>query len=340
MAARVGVYVLNYDGRRFLDECFGALERQTYRDFDAILIDNASTDDSVDHVRGRYPWVQVLQFTSNLGFAAAYDRAIRASTHELCALLNNDTRADETWLEALVGTLDAGGPDVAACSSRIRFMNDPGRLNHAGGCATLVGSGFDIGFGEEDGPRFECRRETGVPSGAASLVRREAYCEVGGFDPAYVAYFEDVDLGWRFWLGGYRVLYEPSAVVYHHYGGSWGGRASARRVYYCQRNRLANMIVNLSWLTLPAALPVSIAHDLVRLALLLREGNREGILAMAGGSRDFLRGLSHQLRRRRRVQAARRRTDRELMQRGVIATLPASVLALRAAQRARSGGGG
>ncbi len=334
MSPRVGVYVLNYNGRQFLDQCFASLERQTYRDFAAILLDNASDDDSVSYVAERFPHVQTIVYESNINFAPAYDRALRSSTHELCALLNNDAWVDEHWLEELVAAIDGGGPDAGACTSRIRFVANPDRLNHAGARVTLVGSGFDVGFGEGDAAPYDEPKETGAPSGAASLVRRAAYLDVGGFDPQYVAYFEDADLGWRLWLCGWRVLYVPGAIAYHHYGASWGGRASARRVYYCQRNRLANMTVNLSALVLAMALPMSAGYDVARGAMFLRAGNRPALAALARGTLDFVRHLPHHVRRRHEVQRRRQRSDWELMRRGVIATPIESVRAFIAAQRA------
>ena len=332
---RVEVLILNFNGRHLLDPCLWAMERQRYRDFRVTVIDNGSHDGSVGWLKERWSGVAVVEIGQNLGFAGAYDRAIRASPSEVVALLNNDAEPDPGWLGALVAALDAH-PEVAAVTSRIRFAADPRVLNHAGGSLSPIGSGFDIGFGEPDGPAFGSERYCGSPSGAACAVRRADFVDAGGFDPRYFAWFEDTDLGWRLWLRGRRVLYVPEAGVSHRYGGTGGGRVSALRVYHCQKNRLANATKNLGARRLILALAVGAAYDLVRTArLVARRKTWPAALAIWRGNLAFLVWAPRLLRDRRRVQAARELDDGDLRQAGALATWRETWRAFRLAESYR-----
>lgn len=334
-APRVEVIVLNYNGRGFLERCLAALDHQTFCSFTVTAVDNASTDGSQEWLKAVRPGTDLLAMSSNLGFAGAYDRAIRASQAELVAMLNNDAEPDPGWLAALVGALDRH-PEAAAATSRIRFAGDESRLNHAGGVLSPLGSGFDIGFGQPDGPRFDRERYCGAPSGAACLVRRRDFIAAGGFDRRYFAWFEDVDLGWRLWLSGRCVLYVPGATVRHVYGGTGGGRSSALRVYHCQKNRLANATTNLSLSGLVLALAAGLGYDLLRTGLFLRRRDAWPLAAAIWrGWFAYGAWLPSLVRRRRGVQSSRRLSDATLRGRGALAGWLDSGRAFVSAERAR-----
>ena len=285
------------------------------------LVDNGSTDGSVGFIREQFPAVHALEMGRNLGFGTAYNRAITACDAEFIVLLNNDTVVQPGWLEALLTEAEAH-PEAAAVGSKLLFLEHPDVLNHAGGFLTPLGSAFDTGFGAPDGPAFDTARAVGCATGAAMLVRREAFLTVGGFDESYFAYFEDADLCWRFWLRGWTVRYAPAARVLHAYGGSTGpGRLSPFRIEHCQMNRLQNMFRNLATATLLRTLPASLAFDAYRVAGLLTGGERDAASAHLRGTRRFLALLPHVLAERRRVQASRVRSDQELRRLGVLVSL-------------------
>lgn len=323
MASRVAVLVLNYNGRQHLEPCFRALQAQTYRDFDAFLVDNASRDDSCQLVARRFPWVRVLLMPENLGLPA-YNRVIAALDHELVALLNNDTAVQPTWLAELVRALD-DDPSAAAATSKILFMDDPSTINHAGGAITWLGLGYDIGFGQPDGPPFDCPRYVGAFCGGAALLRRRVFLDLGGFDDTYFAYFEDVDLSWRMALHSYRVLYVPSAVVHHKFGASFGPRGSLLRERLCERNRWATMIKNVGAHRLGPLLLASCAFHLLKLLEHLLLGRPAHARALLLGLHDAARALPHTLRQRRRIQRSRTITDHQLARDRTIVPLPDAV---------------
>jgi hypothetical protein len=206
------VVVLNFNGASFLEACLGSLLQGSYSGFDTFLVDNRSQDESVKLVRRRFPGVRIILNEDNLGFAAAYDRVLRSLDYEYIVLLNNDTVVDGNWLPRLVEVVEAN-PRVAACTSKVLLAEDRSVVDHAGGVFTIIGSGMEFG---KWGMNQVCHgqpSEVGFGTGCSLLVRRSAYLEVGGFDPEYGFYHEDVDLCWKFRMFGYSVIHVPESIV-------------------------------------------------------------------------------------------------------------------------------
>jgi GT2 family glycosyltransferase len=317
----VAVVVLNWNGRRWLEGCFSALLANTDIKFQAWLVDNGSTDDSLTLVEQRFPWVTILPLGVNLGFGAAYNRAARLISAPLMVLLNNDTLVQPGWLAALVDDIRAH-PRAAVVGAKLLYIDRPTIVNHAGGRLTPLGAAYDEGFGCPDGPRFDHAGTVGCATGAAMIVRREALLEIGGFDERYFAYFEDADLCWRFWLRGWTARYQPASRVLHAYGGSTGtGRFAAFRISHCQTNRLQNMVKLLEARTLTWAVPASLAYDALRLATALRAGRHSEAAAIVRGTRAFVRLVPRLLPDRRKIQNTRVVSDADLVHVGAMATL-------------------
>jgi GT2 family glycosyltransferase len=223
MSARLGkvaVAILSWNGRHHLETCLAALDRQ--RDpgvpWEILVLDNGSTDGTVEWLRATHPRVRVVASPVNLGFCAGNNRLVAetGADTDAVALLNNDTRPEPDWLAALVAGLAGAPPDVAAVSGKIVDWEGT-RLDFGRGVMTFDGHAFQLDFRR---PLADAR----VPSpgdellfacGGNLLVRRRSFLEAGGFDPDYFAYLEDVDLGWRLWSGGERVVCAPDAVVHH-----------------------------------------------------------------------------------------------------------------------------
>lgn len=308
----IAVLVLNLNGRHFLDDCFQSLLRIKAPRFDIYLIDNHSSDLSVRHTRAAYPMVNIIENERNYGFAGAYDRVIRDLDHDYVVLLNNDTKVDENWLSALY-TVAETSSRIAACGSKILTMWDKTLVDHAGGMLTLIGSGHDVGKWTKDRSEGNEPVEMGFGCGCSLLIKREVYLEVGGFDPDYIIYHEDVDLCWKMRLSGYSVMYVPESVVYHHLGGGTvRSIENPWKAYLCQKNRLANIIKNMGPRMLVSALLVSLAYDVVRSAryILLRRGDLLKMLLR--GYAETIGNLKKLLKDRRRVQSMRTVSDRDL----------------------------
>ncbi|MBX5493074.1 MAG: glycosyltransferase, partial [Chloroflexi bacterium] len=256
---RLAVVVPNYNGAAHLLDCFRSLEALDYPAdrLELILVDNASRDGSLALVRRHFPRVRVLRNRTNRGFAAACNQGVRAANAPLVALLNNDARVHPEWARALVDAL-MEYPGAAAAGARILDWAGA-RIDFAGGLLNFYGHAFQRLYGAPaDADPDLSVRATLFACGGAMAVRREAFLAAGGFDEAYFAFFEDVDLGWRLWVLGHAVLYVPRAVAYHK-GHATASRVPAHqlRVLY-ERNALYTILKNYESGTLERVLPAAL----------------------------------------------------------------------------------
>ncbi len=299
---QVSVVIVNYNGRRYLDELLASLGGQSHRDFETLFIDNASQDGSVEHVRERFPWARPLPQKSNLGFSRAGNLGARVSEAEYIALLNTDIRLEPDWLARLVAVAESDR-SVAAAASKMMLYDRPGVLNGVGGCMNRLGYTWDRGMFEPDRGQYDRIEEVLFASAGAALFRREAFLRAGGFDERFFMYHEDVDLCWRLWLLGHRVVTAPGAVVHHHFGGATKASRSMRwRESLGERNNIRALIKNYESKNLTRALAglLGLRQPLPRKAVQLK--NLLWNLAVAPDT----------LRRRRWIQKNRVRSDRDL----------------------------
>ena len=215
---KVSVAILSWNGRRHLETCLAALAGQDAPGvaWEVLVLDNGSTDGTAEWLRRAHPAVRLLASPVNLGFCAGNDRLVAAAAGDAVAFLNNDTRPERGWLAALVEALAAAPADVAAVSGRIVDWEGE-RLDFGRGVMTFDGHAFQLDFRRPLALARvpEAGEELFFACGGNMLVRRASFLAAGGFDEEYFAYLEDVDLGWRLWAGGERVLFEPAAVVRH-----------------------------------------------------------------------------------------------------------------------------
>jgi GT2 family glycosyltransferase len=215
-----------------LRECVDSLARQTRHDFEVIVVDNSGV--GLVRRNGSAPGARVIENARNVGFGAAVNQGIEASSAPYLATLNDDAVAHPGWLDALVRALERR-PDAGMCAAAVLLYHED-RLDSAGMLVARDASSKQRGHGRppEDFPVAE---EVLFPTGSAAIYRRSMLEELGGFDPAFFLYCEDTDLGLRARWAGWKCLYEPEAVVEHHYSHS-SGRASPLKAYYVERNRL------------------------------------------------------------------------------------------------------
>lgn len=215
----VEVIIVNFNGKKYLDNCVSSLLKTDYPNFSITVVDNNSTDGSIEIIQEKYKQVKVIRNDVNLGFGAANEIAITNTDAQLIALLNNDTVVDPNWLTHLVKVI-ISDESIGAVSSKLLLMDNENVINNAGGGMTFTGFGYDIGLYIPDDKRYSHHYEILFPSGAACLIKRDVFLKIGGFDKAFFMYHEDVDLGWRIWLYGYRVIFVPESIVYHAFGGT------------------------------------------------------------------------------------------------------------------------
>lgn len=244
---RVAVVVLTRNGLRWLPKCLSSVARTDYRNLDVYVVDNASTDGSVQYVREHFPDVKIIVHSMNLGFAAGYNRALKGIKAYYAVLLNNDTEAlTPDWVQSLVKVASADSRIAAVCCKMVS-MDHPDRLDSAGGMGIPFWRGFvDIGREEHDEGQYDTTDfEPFSFCGGAALLRKAVFEQAGGFDDKFFMYSEDADLSWRLRLLGYRIRVAPRAKVAHFYSGSGGMRSlDAPKLYLCHRNLLRAILKN------------------------------------------------------------------------------------------------
>jgi len=297
----VSVVVVTYQSAATLAGCLASLAAQGFRDFETLLVDNASTDGAAQAAAKADPTLRLIANKTNRGFAGGVNDGARAARGRWIALLNPDAYAEPDWLEKLTAAARAH-PDVRAFTSRQLMAQDPGRLDGLGDVMAASGFPFRGGYrGRDPGPQPV--GEVFSACGAAMLIERALFLELGGFDERLFCYCEDVDLGYRLRLAGERVLVIPEAIVRHEGSASTGGPRSDFAAFHGARNRLWVYVKDtppaLLWLTLPL-------HIATTALLFARHATRGELKAPWRGLMAGLAGLSEALAARRETQARRK----------------------------------
>jgi GT2 family glycosyltransferase len=259
---RVSVVIPNWNGAHWLDPCLNALELQTFRDFEVVVVDNGSTDGSVERLRARRDAgslaLRLVELPHNIGFAAGINAGIATCTAEFIAALNNDTEPCAEWLAALVAALEANSAAGSAASAML-CLSEPDRIDTIGDGYRWDGRAYKIGCGSlASRMPAEPFEVFGACAGAA-LYRRSMLDEIGLFDERYFAYMEDVDLAIRARLAGWGCICVPKAVVLHAGSGSSGGGMSDFSVRLTTKNIYATILKSVPAPLAPVLLLASVA---------------------------------------------------------------------------------
>ena len=280
MSVAVSVVIVNFNRRDLLDPCLESLWNQTFRDFDVIVVDNGSSDGSVEFLR-KNSRVQTVELASNHGFSGGCNAGIRQAQGRYIATLNNDAEAEPRWLEELVRAMETH-PEAGMCASKILFHADRRRIDKAAHLIYWDGLNHGRGSGEPDTGQYEVMGEALFPDGAAALYRREMLDQVGLFDESFFAYGDDADLGLRGRLAGWTCIYVPKAIVFHIHSAT-AGEFSGLKAFLIERNRF---FVAVKLFPLPLLL-VSPLFTILRFAF-----HAYGALFMVGSSGQFAAGAS------------------------------------------------
>jgi len=237
----ISVVVLNWNGIKVLDQCLGSLVGQTYNPLEIIVVDNASTDESVDFVRKRFPEIKLIVNSRNLGFGGGNNIGIGASKGQYIMMLNNDTRLDPKCIEELKRGIEKD-EKYGACASKILLEYEDNIIDAAG--IVVCPDGLSIGRGRlEKGDRYDEETKVFFASDCACLYRKEMLEDIGLYDEDFFAYADETDMGWRAQLAGWKCIYNPRAIVYHFHSAS-SGTYSPFKAFLVERNRIWVAIKN------------------------------------------------------------------------------------------------
>ncbi len=299
------VVIPNWNGLRFLAVCLDALRGQTLADIEVILVDNASTDGSQDFVRKEYPEVRLIELKENRGFTGACNLGMEAANGAYVALLNNDTEVERDWAEQVARAFESH-PEAGIIASKMLLFDQRERLHTAGDFFTTDGRAGNRGAWEWDKGQYDRGEYVFSACGGSAVYRKSMLADIDALDDDFFFLLEDVDLAWRAQLAGYKVWYEPLAIVYHHLSATGGGVTAS---FYDGRNGVWLIAKNV-----PASLLRKYGRQILgRQSKLLwqslkswrgREA-RARISGMIAGALSIRGALS----KRKRIQAAKRVSD-------------------------------
>ena len=324
----VTIIVVNYDGVDHLGPCLDSIRALDYPSalVTTMLVDNDSHDGSRELLKAQYPWVDVLKQSTNLGFSPAVNLAAQKATTECIALLNNDMRVDPQWLRALVGRYDPAQGFVCVAGAILDW--DGTHLDFGDGTINFHGFGQQQGFGRPmTDVVLQDSKVLPFACGGAMLVGREIFNDLGGFDPKFFAYFEDVDFGWRLSVCGYRTRLAAEARSYHRHHGTSSRFAVHERILLLERNSLRSLVKNVSDEHLPRVLAAALLmqakrsehdarSDRASYEVGVKADEMEPVHRLATArlhaTNDLLRDLPSLMAERSRIQARRQAPDHDV----------------------------
>lgn len=258
----VSVVIPNYNGSKYLDKCLAALSRQEGIVFETIVVDNFSQDGSLERAKERYPAVRCVEFEKNYGFCRAVNEGIRSARADFVVLLNNDTEVEAGFLRSLCDAVQRDSRIFSVEAQMLQY-HDRGRIDSAGTSYNALGWARACGKDRPAGG-FSQPREVFAACAGAAIYRKSVFEEIGYFDEAHFAYLEDVDIGYRAGISGYRNWYEPSAVVYHVGSGTSGSRYNEFKVRHSSRNNVYLIYKNMPFLQILLNSPFLLAGFLAK----------------------------------------------------------------------------
>ncbi len=298
-APSVGIGILNWNGKIFLEALLPQLSNLTYSNYTVYVIDNSSTDDSITHIRQFHPAVKIIALDKNYGFAGGYNRGFALMPEDYYVMLNSDVEVPPGFIQPLLQMMEAS-PSIAVCQPKLLSLLHPQMLEHggaAGGMIDFLGYPFCRGRifdkSEEDLDQYNTSAEIFWATGACCMLRREAYWKVNGMYEFFFMHSEEIDMCWRLIAEGYLIMYCPTSHIYHLGGGSLAYQ-SPRKTYLNFRNNIIMCFRNSPWYILLWLLPIRIILDTIASFKFLSEGDSNNWKAVLRAYIDFIKWLANE----------------------------------------------
>ncbi|HUD20162.1 MAG TPA: glycosyltransferase family 2 protein [Patescibacteria group bacterium] len=301
----ISIIIVNWNGLNWLKGCFPTLARQTYKNTQWILVDNASTDRSVAWTKAHYPKTKIIVNEKNLGFSHANNIGYKQAKGDYILFLNNDTETTPTFLEEFVNVLESD-PSIGGAQGKLLLMDDHTRLDSVGAFLTPTGFLYHYGFRQKDSPKYNKQIDLYTAKGACMIFKKDVLqkIEVDGWilDPDYFAYFEETDMCHRVWLSGHRIVYAYKSVVYHKMGATSSGMNNAFVQYHSFKNRINSYCKNVGLYHLMLILPVHLFFCVGVTFALLVTSRYKTSWSIVKAILWNIRNMSSTLRKRKYIQ--------------------------------------
>lgn len=310
MIPKISVIIVNFNGKRWLDDCLTSLSKQTYKNYEVILVDNGSTDGSAAYVKSKFPKVKVIRNKENSGFAGGNNVGYQNSGGDYILLLNNDTKVEPDFLEKFYMSFKEC-PTASVIQSRIVYLDNPNKIDTCGSYWTDSSFLYYIGNSKNaEDPKYKKTFKVFSTKGASTMIKREVIEAIGLFSDSYWNYYEETDFCHRAWLAGYEVWYSPKATCHHSNGGTSLGFKNDFIQYHNFKNKLSSFLTNFEIRTLLVVLPMFLVVNLVLSMVWLVTGKYKHSISLFKGLFWNISNLGKIIDLRKKTQSLRKRTDK------------------------------
>lgn len=293
---KIAVVILNWNGKKFLEELLPTLIQHTPSEVDIVVGDNASSDNSVEFLKQSYPQIQIIQNNKNYGFAEGYNKVLDKVYADYFVLLNSDVEVTDNWISPIINMMDADD-NIAICQPKLLSYYQRDTFEYAGGAGGYIDKyGYPFCRGrlfttlEKDNGQYNDVCEIFWATGAAMFVKAKVWKDLGGLDGDFFAHMEEIDFCWRAKNAGYKVYYCPQSVVYHIGGGTLPP-SSPFKTFLNFRNNFSLLFKNLQKRQLAYVFPIRILMDWVAALKFLAEKKPKEFTAVIKAHWDFYRQI-------------------------------------------------
>ena len=309
---KLSVQIVTYNSLKFLEDCLESLLNQTFKDFQVLVIDNYSTDGTLNFLKEKYPGIFIFRNSKNVGFAKAHNQGFTLINGDYILVLNPDVILEPNFLEKLLAAAEKKKAGFSFGGKLLKIKTGNQELGKKIKTKIIDSTGLKIyswgqfrdrGEGEEDKGQYDKKKDVFGISGACVLYRRKFLKEIGFFDEDFFAYKEDVDLSWRAQLFGFSSFYVPEAVAYHYRQAPKERRLSQTPLisFYSFRNGLFLILKNAHWQNIILYSPLIFAYLLIKKIYLLFTQPKICLRAKI----SFILNFSKMYKKRERIFSAR-----------------------------------
>lgn len=304
---KISIIIVNYNGKKWLNDCLSSIEKQTYTNYEVIFVDNNSFDGSVEYVRKHFSNTKIIENKKNLGFAGGNNAGYKASNGEILLFLNNDTYFDKDFLKEYVKVFD--DEKVAIAQSKL-VLTDENTIDSCGSFWTDTTFMYYYGNGKNASlDKYNKKFKVFSIKGASFMVRREVIERIGLFDEDFWNYYEETDFCHRAWIAGYQSWYCPNAVCYHAQGGTSLSFPNDYIQYHNFKNKLASFIKNFEVINLIKFIPIFLIFNVFIGFYWLAKGKWKHTLSLYKAFFWNIKNIKNLTQKRKNVQNLRRVSD-------------------------------
>lgn len=304
---KVAVVILNWNGKKFLEQFLPTCIKYSKNDADVIVADNKSSDDSVTYLKQNFPDIRIIENNENGGFAKGYNDALSKVEAEYYVLLNSDIEVTENWIKPVIDLMETD-PNIAVCQPKIRSFSDPVMFEYAGAAGGFIDKyGYPFCRGrlfqsmEEDKGQYDDSVDIFWATGACMFVKADIYHKYGGLDNDFFAHMEEIDFCWRLKNNGYRIVYCPDSKVFHVGGGTLP-KISSRKTYLNFRNNFTLLYKNLPSNQIFKVFLVRLLLDGIASVKFLFDGGFKDFFAVARAHFSFYRSIPKHRKKRKIIK--------------------------------------